>query len=91
MCIFCPRLAGIICVEGFVAKDIFNMEDVSGFAVLHCSFPVAESMERDLIYSGAFEFCTYSFALVLKVVSHHICINSNYMRKTKMRSAHIFP
>jgi hypothetical protein len=41
-------------VEGFVAKDFFDMEDISGFAIFHRCFPVAESVEGDLIYSRVF-------------------------------------
>jgi len=34
-----------------MAEDFFHVEDVSGFAVFHSSFPVAEGVERYLIYS----------------------------------------
>ena len=34
-----------------MAEDLFHVEDVSGLAVFHSSFPMAESMECNLIYS----------------------------------------
>jgi hypothetical protein len=44
-----------------VAKDLFHVEDISGFAVFHGSFPVAKSMEGDLFDSS---ICFYRFFVI---------------------------
>ena len=31
--------------EGFVSEDLFHVEDVAGFVVFHCGFPMSESVE----------------------------------------------
>ena len=40
-------------------KHLHYVEDVSGFMVFHCCFPVAESVKADLLKSGVFEFVRY--------------------------------
>ena len=51
----------------FVAEQLHNVDYVFGFMVFHSGFPVAESVEVYLHYSGVGEFSCYAPALFVEV------------------------
>ena len=59
-----------------VSEELHDVEDVFGFVIFHCGFPVSECVEGYLRYSWVFEFGCDSFALSLIAFSHGVLVDA---------------
>jgi len=64
-----------------VAKNFFDMEDVSGFMVFCCGLPVAECVEGYLFDSCIFQFDCYS----LPLFSSFFALNPALTKQRRLR------